>query len=190
MASNGRPGPPILLTTPLTGWFTCAGERATGIAVLLHLVERLAERSLLVVATGGHELHWFGAQRWVDARTEPLGAAVHVGASVAVEEDVPGGGRRLASTRLAMTTLAEAAGSPVAQALEPARLNLHPSTTSWIGEGRSWSQLGVPLLSFSGAGVDFHTPGDTPDRATSPAALVAAATGIGDAVEAFLEVLP
>ena len=46
----------VLITTPLTGWFGCAGEQGTGVAVLLDLVERFADRPLLVLATGGHEL--------------------------------------------------------------------------------------------------------------------------------------
>lgn len=186
VATNGRSGVPLLLTTPLTGWFGCAGERATGIAVLLHLVERFGHLPLLVVATGGHELHWFGVDRWIDSAAPTPSAVVHVGASVAVEEDDPAGGRRLADGRLAMTTLDEPASAPVAAALEAARLGLHPATDRWIGEGKSWSRLPVPLLSFSGAGVDFHTPEDIPERVTSPAALAVAAESIGDAVEAFL----
>ena len=48
-ARNDLEGPPLLITTPLTGWFGCAGERGTGVAVLLDLVERFADRPLLVL---------------------------------------------------------------------------------------------------------------------------------------------
>lgn len=188
-ASPGSGKRPVLLTTPLTGWFGCAGERATGIAVLLHLVERFADEPLLVVATGGHELHWFGVERWIGEASAVPEAVVHVGASVAVEEDDPDGGRRLAGSRLAMTSIPEIDTPTVAAALEPARLALYPGAERWIGEGQAWATMSVPLLSLSGAGVDFHTPEDTPERVTSPDSLAIAAEAIGDAVAAMLGVL-
>lgn len=183
VARNGVGGSPLMLTTPLNGWFGCAGERGTGIAVLLALVERFADRPLVVVATGGHELTYFGAHRWAAGRSLTPSAIVHVGASVAVESASEAGDRTLIPTRLAMTSLAADDATPLAAALEPAELALHADTTSWIGEGEAFHQVGVPLLSFTGAGVDFHTPEDTPERATSPAALDRVARAIGDAAD-------
>ena len=68
---NGQPGRRLVLTTPLNGWFGAAGERGAGITVLRHVAERLADRPLTVVATGGHELGCLGAYAWVDRCTEP-----------------------------------------------------------------------------------------------------------------------
>ena len=176
---------PLLVTTPLTGWFGCAGERGTGIAVLLDLVARLEERALTVVATGGHELDYLGARRWrPDTAVTPT-AVVHLGASIGVEEPDDGGGRRLASTRRAMTNLPARVATDVAAALIPAHLTLACETDRWIGEAEVFHHLGTPLLSLSGAGLDFHTPADTPERATSPAAMTAAADAVHDAVLAF-----
>ncbi len=177
---------PLLLTTPLTGWFGCAGERGTGIAVLLDLVDQFSDTPLLVVATGGHELGHFGAQRWVDANAVPVRATVHVGASVAVEQSAEDGTRGLLSARMAMTSLDEQAGAPVAAALANAGLTLATSTTNWIGEGQAFCQLDAPLLSVTGAGVDFHTPGDTPERVTSPDSLQRVARSFGAAISAML----
>ena len=185
VASNGIEGDPLLLTTPLTGWFRCAGERGTGIGVLFHLVDRFADRPLLVVATGGHELDCFGARRWVADNDVAAAAVVHLGASLAVEEDAPDGGRRLASTRLALTSLGDEDAGPIAAALRGADLDLITATTRWLGEGEAWSGLDAPLLSLTGAGTDFHTPGDVPDAVTSPAALAAVAAAVGDAVAAL-----
>jgi hypothetical protein len=77
-ADNSGTGSPLMITTPLTGWFGCAGERGTGVAVLLDLAARLIDdhellmvasliddHELLIAATGGHELGWFGAHHWV-----------------------------------------------------------------------------------------------------------------------------
>ena len=170
--TNDVPGPPLLLTTPLTGWFGCAGERGTGVAVLLHLVEALADLPLLVVATGAHELTYLGAQRWVAEHGRTDAAAVmHIGASVAVVEPGAGHHRPLISTRVARTSLSSPDAATMSEALAPVGLDLGCDTTSWLGEAQVFCHLGIPLLSFTGAGRDFHCPEDTPDRATTPQAL-------------------
>ena len=44
--------PPIVVTTPLSGWFSCAGERGTGIAVALSVAQSLGELApVMLVAT-------------------------------------------------------------------------------------------------------------------------------------------
>lgn len=178
--------PPLLLTTPLTGWFGCAGERGTGVAVLLDLVERFADRPLLVLATGGHELDYLGIRSWVDRTGEQLRGIIHVGASVAVDVPSPTG-RELIATRLAMTDLSGGTATRIEAALRPAAFIFRPDTATWLGESEVLCELDVPMLSFTGSGVDFHTPEDTPERATSPAALATVASAIGDAGEALLD---
>ena len=184
---NEQPGCPLVLTTPLNAWFAAAGERGTGIAVLRHVAEQLADRPLTIVAAGGHELGFLGAHARVGRCIEPPAGVAHLGASLAVEAPVvaDGVGRRLVDTRIAMTTLTEAAARPVASRLADAGLGLRCNTASWIGEGEAWSRLGVPLLSTTGAGVDFHTPSDTPERVTSPGALATVADAAHRAVVAF-----
>ena len=184
--SNDRPGHRFVLTTPLNAWFGAAGERGTGIAVLRHVAERLAERPLTIVATGGHELGFLGAHAWVDGCSEPPACVAHLGASLAVEAPgARGGSRPLIDTRIAMTTLGEATARPVATELAEAGIGLRCNVDSWLGEGEAWSRLGVPLLSTTGAGLDFHTPADTPERATSPEALATVAEAAYRAVAVF-----
>ena len=77
----------ILLTTPLSGWFRCGGERGTGIAVMLAVAERLAAEGVPILVNGnsGHELVDLGAHRF--AETKPAARAVfHFGAGVAAGE--------------------------------------------------------------------------------------------------------
>ena len=189
VATNDLDGPPLLLTTPLTGWFTCAGERATGLAVFLHLVERFADRPLLVVATGGHELGYFGVRRWVDEIEEHgdarPAAIIHVGASVAVDEPRTAGTRELIDTRLATTDVDGATAEAMATALSGIGLDLVTGSTGWLGESEVFCDLAVPMLSLTGSGIDFHTPDDTPERATSPGSLARVAAAVGDAVAAL-----
>lgn len=187
---RGGHGPAVVLTTPLTGWFGCAGERGTGIAVLLDLIDRLGDVPLLVVGTGGHELGFFGAHRYVADAAIDARAVLHLGASIAVEEPDPDGGRRLASTRVAMTTLDAERAEPVATALGAARLPLSSAARTWIGEANAWQHLDLPMLSISGAGIDFHTPSDTPERVTSPRALATASDAIAAAADRFLAGIP
>ncbi len=182
----------LLLTTPLTGWFTCAGERATGIAVLLELVARLRDLPLRIVATGGHELDFLAAKRWVEANRHHVPAAIfHVGASVAVVEpnsadgSNAGNARPLATTRLALTNLGSDAASDITTAMGPAGLNLTCDADTFIGEGATFSAIDAPLLSTTGAGLDFHTPEDLPHRATTPEALTAVADAFTAAARAL-----
>ncbi|MEM9519167.1 MAG: hypothetical protein AAGA37_07610 [Actinomycetota bacterium] len=177
--------PPLLLTTPLTGWFGCAGERGTGAAILLELVERCADLPLLVLATGGHELDYHGVRAWVGKNPAPPRAIVHVGASVAVDAETQAGERALIRERLAMTNANPAAIDAIGTALEPAGFGYRPGTERWLGESEVFCELDVAMLSFTGSGIDFHTPEDTPSRATSPPALAVVADAIADAVDAL-----
>lgn len=186
VAANAVEGTSLVLTTPLNGWFACAGERGTGIAVLLSLVDRFRHLPLLVVATGGHELGCIGAHHFVAETTLTAGAVAHIGASVAVDAPTSGGSRELISTRTAMTSLDADDAAPVSEAVREVELSLSASCDQWLGEGEAWAKVGLPLLSFTGAGIDFHTPEDTPARATSPEALGRVAEALGDAIDAFI----
>ena len=81
----------IVVSTPSSGWFTCAGELGPGIAMLLALAEWVTTRSeglnYLFVATSGHELDFLGARLFHEANLAPPPARthawLHLGASVA-----------------------------------------------------------------------------------------------------------
>ncbi len=65
---QGHTVSPVMVATPLSGWFRCAGERGTGIAVALQLATELAERwPVMVVGTTGHELNNLGLRRFLAA---------------------------------------------------------------------------------------------------------------------------
>lgn len=175
----------VMFTTPMNGWFACAGERGTGIAVMLDMIDRMiaAGSEFQVLCTAGHEREWFGAMEWFERSASLPEAIIHFGASIAVESET-NGSRALAPTRVAMT---DRAGTPeFRRILEDLSFIVRTECSSWIGEGTVWSRCGVPLFSMSGAGVDFHTPDDRPERATSPGALAAVASGLSIAITEFL----
>ena len=184
-ARNDVDGIPLLLTTPLTRWFRCSGERGTGIAVLLDLVERFADHPLLVLATGGHELDYLGVRRWVADDPPPVAAIAHIGASVACDASDRTGRRRLVTTRIARTDVGGPTADAMGAALATAAYRFEASTASWGGESEVLCELGAPMLSVTGAGAAFHTPEDVTADVTSPASLALASAALGDAVQAL-----
>ncbi|MDG1367903.1 MAG: hypothetical protein P8P85_12665 [Acidimicrobiales bacterium] len=171
MARNEVPGVPLLLTTPLTGWFQCSGERGTGAAVLLDMIERFASCPVLVLATGGHELDYFGVREWVAAGAERVAAIAHVGASVGCDEVTEDGSRRPIHTRIARTDAQGATADEMEALLAAVNYRFVGATDSWGGESEVLCDLGVPMLSVTGAGADFHTPADITADVTSPATM-------------------
>jgi hypothetical protein len=167
----------MLLTTPLSGWFRCAGERGTGIAVMLAVAERLAAEGVPILVNGnsGHELIDLGAHHF--AETKPAARSIfHFGASVAAGER-DGDDLRL-TDGVKIRVRAPGAGAALAAALAP--LGKTPIVVddaerarpeSWPGEARVWCTLDRPLISMAGGFPLYHTPEDVPERATTPALL-------------------
>ncbi len=182
-------GAPLLITTPLTGWFTCAGERGTGIAVALELARLFgADMPVVVLGTTGHELENFGIREQLKAG---LGfaprAVIHIGASLAAGWFVPGRGTmQLFPGRLASANRLLEDGTPLTAAMKAGAFQPVPR---FFGEAQEWAKHlpdSIPLLSFAGTFPLFHTPQDTPEAATSPALLQTAFAAVRDAVRALL----
>jgi hypothetical protein len=195
MAANviGRFGAPdetgeaLVLATPLSGWFTCAGERGTGIAVLLSVLEGLlaeGRRDLLVVGTTGHELGFYGLEQLLDTWKLAPKAVLHVGASVAAADPAADGTLQPSGTRVAMMSDVERSPA-VMQALAPASLRVLSGGRGYMGEAELWSRLGCQLLSLTGTFSRFHTADDRPELVTTPDLLGRVANATLDAVGLF-----
>ncbi len=202
----GRFGPPsaapVVITTPMTGWFRCAGERGTGIAIAIELAAELGDdRSVLFVGTTGHEIGYLGVDRLVaEGGFGTPSAIVHVGASSAagVVDDsfvndslvndslVYDRVGTLSPNRMVLSSLSSSAGAAVAATAEAGGLRVLQNPPDWFGEGEMLKRLERPLLSFVGGFPNFHTPLDTIERVTTPAMLDDAADTIGQTVRAFL----
>jgi len=83
----------LVLSTPRSGWFGCAGERGTGLAAWLMLGAWAARAKLPVnvalVATSGHEYEYAGGERYIaELAPKPTDTAlwVHIGANVAARD--------------------------------------------------------------------------------------------------------
>ncbi len=180
-------GPPVTVTTPLSGWFGCASERGSGTAVALDLVARLAgSHTVTMVACSGHELDHLGLHAWLDHAAAhgrvPSGPVIHLGASVAATHD----------GTLEPRVVLQDGDAPIdwvaelTTAVAPANYRVVPLDDPWPGEGGSWRPHTSDVLSFTGAGRWFHTTGDTPEQATTPAALGVARDAVWDATQSFL----
>jgi hypothetical protein len=83
----------LIVTTPRSGWFTCAAERGAGVAVWLSLARWLAAAkpgvNLEFVATSGHEYVYLGGEQYLEHHApKPADTHmwVHVGASAAARD--------------------------------------------------------------------------------------------------------
>ena len=177
-------GAPVVVTTPLTGWFRCAGERGTGIAIALELAARLAERArVLVVGTTGHELGGLGVRDALGRLGDRPGAVIHLGASLAAADRGDDGALELSMLRRALVDADGPTRARVGEALEPAHLPVAPEGADWSaggGEGAMWRGPDVAVLSVQGSFGRFHSPDDLPDEVTTPDLLAR----VGDALVA------
>lgn len=177
---------PFVITTPLSGWFNCAGERATGIAIALDLAADLAREGLpvFVLGTNGHEYENHGVEHYLHAHTLTPRAVFHIGASAAAAWPHPESGELvLAPTRIWKSTVSSDA---LDDAMADGSFGPWPT---WIGEAPVWLDAipsGTPLLSTSGATPLFHTPDDVPANATSPGLLATAYRSMRAAALALL----
>jgi len=80
----------VVISTPISGWFTCGGERGPGVAVFLALAKWVSDKKLpytfLFTANTGHELDNHGAHIFLNhyaPKPDSVKLWVHLGAAVA-----------------------------------------------------------------------------------------------------------
>lgn len=129
----------LVISTPRSGWFGCAGERGSGMAAYLMLVRWATRANLPVnialVATSGHEYENAGGEHFItDLAPKPDRTAlwVHLGANVAARDwhergavlsPLPGADSQrylLASPQLVASARSAFAGQPGLEQVYPA----------------------------------------------------------------------
>jgi hypothetical protein len=190
-------GKAIVVTTPKSGWFHCAGERGTGIAVFIALADWLARHTsaeLVFAATSGHEHGYAGGAEFVRIapRVDDVGVWLHLGANVASQQVAIAGGR-VKGTGTAMAARGVAANDQLIPATEKAFAGVagyetaRPLTAAnAAGELKIFRGAGyAALVGLLGANTLFHTPLDRADLATTPAVLEPVARGCRDLLASF-----
>lgn len=145
----------IVVSTPSSGWFHCAGERGPGVAIWLALARWASHREsnarYIFVATSGHELGEQGMRHYLSTapKADQVDAWLHLGASIAAK----------GSTRRLMTNRREFLPALSRQfSVDP-----RPEWTQTPpGELGQLAALKYPCFGIAGSHRLFHSPGDLP----------------------------
>lgn len=182
----------IVVSTPQSGWFRCAGERGPGIAMFLGLARWASRRpsgaSFLLVSTSGHELGGLGMRAFLEELAPPPDRVLcwlHLGAGIATYswEETAAGLKRLRepdSRRLLMTSpdlvpllTTTFAGLP----------GLTPNVDRAVGEYEFILKLGYRVFGLAAGHRFHHTPADSPET-TGPEILEPAGMALVRTIEA------
>jgi hypothetical protein len=198
---DGSESQAIVISTPVTSWFTSSGERGPGIANFLALARHAARqasdrplgKTLVFVATAGHEIGHGGMERFLHQAAPPpseVKAWIHLGASNACHLWTQDGeGWRTdglvdgSSRRLVMSPSMQAMVSHQFRHLEAVPFIAEKEA---IGELRDVKAAGYrDFFGMAGSHRFFHTPTDGP-QTTSPAILEPVARAFASALDALM----
>jgi len=149
---------PLVVMTPRSGWWTCAGERAGGIAAWLEAARAVAAaqpvRDVHFLASSGHELGQIGLDAYLEHRAALVGQAklwLHFGANIGAGQQI-----RLQSGDADAQSLGVKALA--GQGLTASRIV--PPGTAPGGEAGTIFQRRGRYLSLQGDNPLFHNPAD------------------------------
>lgn len=155
LAEIGSGDHAIVVSTPMTGWFSCGAERGPGIAIMLALAPRLAKlnRRVVLACSSGHEIGHAGMDRILKQAPTPerVGLWVHLGASIGVPRD-----------RAVPSIFATPNARPIVEAgFRHLPMGVAPSGAKAPGETGTVINAGyASVLGFAGGNPDFHTARD------------------------------
>jgi hypothetical protein len=152
---------PFVITTPISGWFSCAGERGCGISIALLVAREIAKyHSVDLVFANGHELGYRGAYKFVESYDKQPKAVLHLGSCLANKNtDFTGTcySNNFKDISNDLAKLGILTKSP----------DNNISENEWVGESKCWAAKNVPMLSVAGTNPYFHTEADVTPSVTS-----------------------
>ena len=183
----------VVISTPKSGWFTCAGERGPGVALFLALArwasQRDSEVSYMFDANTGHEVGGAGIRCFVEDLALPpdqVLAWIHLGANIATwgwEETTTGLIRRARPEDYRVVCSSDEL-LPLLNTTLVGLPGLEPRVGRGLGEMRLVIQTGYRGFGVNGGPYRyFHTPDDKPDVATAPELLEPMAAALTRALE-------
>src|SRR5580692_6441634 len=191
-------GPVIVVSTPMTGWYSCVCERGPGIANFLALARTVAAEKLpgnfIFIATAGHEIGHGGMELFLKQGApspQDTLAWVHFGASNACYawSAGPQGFTRedRADDALRFMVLSPSAVPLVAESFAAIKATRLVAEKQAVGELRDVQAAGYRNF-FGVAGLHrfFHTPADDIST-TGPEILEPVARAFADAVQKIAE---
>jgi hypothetical protein len=191
----GRGSKVVVVSTPQSGWFRCAGERGPGIALWLGLARWVRRNSsglsYLFVSTSGHELGGLGIKAFLNDEAPPpksVLAWLHLGAGIATyrwqqsdkgmirAHEVDSNRALMCSPSLGPTL------SPIFADLP----GLKPASSQAVGDYRDIAKAGYRTMAIAAGHTFHHTPADSPE-VTSPELLEPVATALVNTLLALEE---
>ena len=153
---------PFVITTPISGWFSCAGERGCGVSIALLVAREIAKyHSVDLIFANGHELGYRGAYKFVESYKKKPKAVLHLGSCLANKNTDFTGicySNKFKDISDNLTKLGILTKSP----------DNNVSENEWVGESKCWATKNVPMLSVAGTNPYFHTVADVTSSVTSP----------------------
>jgi hypothetical protein len=190
-------GPAIVVSTPMTGWYSCVCERGPGVANFLALARTVAAEKwpadFIFIATAGHEIGHGGMELFLkDGAPGPKDtlAWVHFGSSNACygfDEGPQGPVRTNAPDTARVLVLSKSAVALADETLASIKATPVVAEKEAVGELRDVHAAGYPnFLGIAGRHRFFHTPADDVN-ATGPDILEPVARAFTDAVRKITE---
>ena len=175
-------GKSVVVSTPVSSWFTSTCERAPGIAVFLALArlapQRWPQADFVFVATSGHEIGHGGMEHFLREgapKPDATSAWVHLGASLACTVD---------NQRVVLAS--EPLASGVARRFKDISGQRLTGAQAGIGELREVLAAGYPrFFGMAGTHRFFHTPADRA-ALTSPELLAPVARSFAETIDDIL----
>jgi len=171
-------GPRLVLSTPRSGWFGCAGERGSGLAAWLAVAAALRNHDgpIDLVCTTGHEWEGRGAEAYLAGlapRPDAVALWVHFGANFATR-DAHDLGQRLRFLETADPQRYLVGSADLQDALkrhfagQPGLESPYPLAAGAAGELKTLIDHGYErLVGVFGAHRLHHTPADTLETVSS-----------------------
>jgi hypothetical protein len=163
----------LVISTPVTSWFTSSCERGPGIAGFLAMARLAATRwpdvDLVFVATSGHEVGHGGMEHFLHdgaPRPDATVAWAHFGASLACFAWRRDGERwitdRQVDTRQRLILSSQAMETTVMRRFKNVVATPLVGTRAGVGELRDVLAAGYPrFFGMAGSHMFFHTPADS-----------------------------
>jgi hypothetical protein len=170
---------PLVVMTPRSGWWQCAAERGGGLACWLEAVRAVRreprDRTVLFVASSGHELGHLGLDAFIAGRRDLVTSArawIHLGANIGAA----GGQTRVQASddqieEELLAALARAA-TGVQQRVPRGTMPAGEARNIHVGSGRYVSLLGSSRF--------FHSPDDRWPTSVDIPAITRFARAVGD----------
>lgn len=162
----------IVVSTPQSGWFRCAGERGPGIAMFLGLARWASKRStgasFLFVSTSAHELGGVGMKSFLNELAPPPERVlcwIHLGAGIATYswEETETGLKRLREADPARLLMTSPDLVPLLTASFAGLPGLTPTVSRAVGEFEFMLKAGYRIFGIAAGHRFHHTPADSPE---------------------------